>query len=261
MDRLYWHGNAAKTRVLADILTKTADRPGAVVLDYGCGDGGDWPSILADNPGLELIAYDPSSRRRARASERLTELHARIIDTDELLSDGASLRADFIVSFSVFEHVYDRHSYLRTARRHLSDGGLFYLNYDDGHFRSALELDRLQDWPAQMRTVLHNHLAGLLAQVGRVDLYQQRVHRLIADEMVNQCDFEIVDEFYSNLTCFKELHKTLPNELHEEFSRLWVEVEERLNRSFRVEGNLERGDTRNLWDVMPSRTLVLKPRT
>lgn len=254
---MYWPGNAAKMEVLARLVgrLKSRDRP-LKVFDYGCGSGGDWPRILAEVEGFELVGYEPHEKSANEARRRLGG-SARVLSGDSLSS--LDLAADVIVSFSVFEHVHDRPAYLATAKRLLAPGGTFYLNYDDGHFRVALDVDRPGDWMHQGRVLMHNAMAPALARLGRTANYQKRVERADADAMVAAAGLCAEEAFYSNLGSAKALYKGLPEDRRQVFCRAWVDFERKVNETCLFEmPEMERGDTASLWSVMPSRTLVLR---
>lgn len=240
----YWPGNAAKSRVIRHLLARGARR----VFDHGCGSGGPWPAILAAQPDLELIGWDPDTRALATARQRLAGRRARIVDAIPPV-----VEADAIVSLSVFEHVRDRAAYLGLAQRHLAPDGIFYLNYDDGHFRIAFDVDRPGDWPRQLRLCVHN----LLARLGRRRDYQRRVTSAEADRLIEAAGFVVADEWYGNVAALKDLAKTIPPECQDDFQAFWLDVEERLG-AFAATGPLQRGDRCNLWTIMPSRTLLLR---
>lgn len=248
----YWIGNVAKSRVIARLLAD--GRPRLVVFDYGAGRGGDWPAILARHDNIELHAFEPHKASRDELVRQLTGLRA-IIHPD---IEGATLQADAIVSFSVLEHVYDRRRYLAHAKRLLAPAGVFYLNYDDGHFRTSLDLDRHEGFKVAIADYVQHRLAGLWPRVGRIGLYESRVRRSDADRLIKAAGFEIAAERYENLSSFKSLIKTLPDERRQDFTRLWLEVEDRLNSEFRADGPERMGDRVNLWREMGSRTLELR---
>ncbi|MBN1287697.1 MAG: class I SAM-dependent methyltransferase [Anaerolineae bacterium] len=252
--KLYWLGNIAKTKVIDEILRQVGDQD-TLIFDYGCGTGGDWPRILADCANLRMVGYEPNPKSYAAAVNRLRGLRAEVYTGDDL--QNLTFEADFIVSFSVFEHVYDRRQYLQNARRLLAPDGVFYLNYDDGHFRLSLDLGAPRTWPVQMRVWLHNRFAAPLARLGMVGQFQQRVARRDVDRMVSEAGFRILRSFYSNLSSFKGLCKRIPEAQQADFSALWLATEDRLNAEFLSEGPAALGDTANLWQHMGSRTLVL----
>lgn len=254
-DKLYWLGNIAKTRIIGAILDHWGVHRDPLIFDYGCGDGGDWPAILKDHPGIKLVGYEPDRGSADRARERLNGMSATILSTDGL--KRADFRANVIVSFSVLEHVYDKRHYLATAKRLLANDGIFYLNYDDGHFRNQLDLWRPSAWPTALREFIHNLTVVPLATLGVVSSFQRRVLRADIDALVRQMGFETRAVEYDNLLAFKELFKTLPPQRQLEFVRFWSVIEARLNECFLAEGSVSMGDSANLWREMASRTLTL----
>jgi cyclopropane fatty-acyl-phospholipid synthase-like methyltransferase len=253
---LYWIGNAAKTTIVRDILAHLPDEPETLIFDYGCGAGGDWGRVLRDYPQIQLIGYEPNTRSASQAQTRLRDVNARILTGAELA--GLDFKAHVIVSFSVLEHVYDRQGYLQTAKTHLAEDGVFYLNYDDGHFRNVLHLDHPQSWLTDIRIWLHNLTAKPLARLGYISQYQHRVPRTVVDAAVEHAGFRVSQTFYSNLESLKGLCKHIPQDQQAEFARFWLDVEGTLNDRFLAHGTEVYGDSANLWQVMGSRTLVLR---
>jgi len=247
---LYWLGNAAKTKIVSEILAQLIDGQETLIFDYGCGTGGAWRTILQDYHHIKLIGYEPNIQNYNIAKERLKNLNAEILTGDELYSK--TFKAKFIVSFSVFEHVYYRKHYLQTAKKHLDKDGVFYLNYDDGHFRNVIHLHQPHLWAAELKVWAHNLLAKPLAAMGYVSQYQKRVYRSEVDTLIEQTGLQIIRMFYSNLASLKRLHKQISQEKIEEFSQYWLEIEDRLNEEFLTNGSVVLGDTVNLWQVMGS---------
>ena len=68
---LYWLGNVAKTRIVLEVLEQSSGSAPVTIFDYGCGDGGDWPSILRDHPHLRLVAFEPGADSFGKAVKRL----------------------------------------------------------------------------------------------------------------------------------------------------------------------------------------------
>ena len=256
--RLYWTGNAAKAKVIRNILDDPRVQTGQDVLifDYGCGEGGDWKAIMQEFPNLSVIGYDPSRKSVDIAREKLKGERAEFLTDNEL--KHRIFKADFIVSFSVLEHVYDRRRYLQIAKDHLANNGVFYLNYDDGHFRTMLDLTAPRSWLTELRVWLHNLLAAVLARLGWVSQYQERVNRGDIDALIAQLGFQATDVFYSNLGSLKGLHKLISPEKREDFTRMWIAVEDALNEQFLERGASRWGDSANLWQFMGTRTLVLR---
>lgn len=61
-------GNAAKAKILAEIVSEARNRSHVLVFDYGCGEAWYWRPVLEKYPSIELIGYDPdvSAVERAR---------------------------------------------------------------------------------------------------------------------------------------------------------------------------------------------------
>lgn len=251
----YWWGNAAKSHVIAQILTQIRDDRPCVVFDYGCGDGGYWPQILRDYPQIQWWGFEPQTQRRQIAQKRLAGLSAQVVGWEELQT--TQINANFIVSFSVLEHVYHRRQYLEMAQKHLAPQGIFYLNYDDGHFRPLLDVSQPKTWLPTLKVAVHNWVAPLLARVGYLAPFQQRVIQAEIDQLIREMGWQVEQIFYSNLECLKSLIKTLPDAEKSAFTQVWVELETTLNQKFAHTGTEHLGDASNLWTVMPSRTLVL----
>jgi SAM-dependent methyltransferase len=252
-ERLYWHGNSAKCKIIDAILRQVEAGRETLVFDYGCGACKDWPLVLSDYPSVRLIGFDPSAERIRTARARLKGHGAELLTGDEL--SDLHFKADFIVSLSVLEHVRDRRAYLRTAKKHLADHGVLYLNYDDGHFRNYADLSSPRLWPETLKAWLLHALPSM----GRRSSYLRRVRRAAVDRLVDETGFRVEGVFYSNLAALKELCKTLPDEKREPFTRLWVGFEDELNSRFLVEeGEETMGDIANLWRFMGTRTLVLR---
>lgn len=253
---LYWQGNSAKTRIIADLIERANGRE-SVVFDYGCGGAGDWPRVLEDNPHLRLLAYEPHMPSFQLACNRLRGRNAEIFTGDRIAK--LSFKADYIVSFSVFEHVFDRPTFLANAHRLLARDGLFYLNYDDGHFRNLIDLAEPERWFGSVRVWLHNLLARPLALIGNVSSFQQRVTSDDFNQMVLEMGFEVEHEEYHNLICFKDMFKDMDPALQLDFSSFWLRVEAELNARFRCHmATAKKGDRVNLWQQMVSRTFWLR---
>lgn len=252
--KLYWTGNAAKARIIARILEDK--RPGLTVLDYGAGRGGDWPTIMQNHRRLKLVCYEPDESAASMLRSALSGLPARVLTAAEF--ETTQLQADYIVSFSVLEHVLDRRAYLANAKRLLVPDGAFHLNYDDGHFRTALDLDEAREWKLNVTETIRNRVSGLWPHIGRQHLYQSRVRRLDIVRMISAAGLVIAEERYDNLKSLKQLSKTIPPDRMQEFARWWIEAEDRLNQRFRAQTEERMGDDVNLWREMGSRTLVLR---
>ncbi|MDP1927115.1 MAG: class I SAM-dependent methyltransferase [Thiobacillus sp.] len=255
--RLYWLGNAAKSRVIDEILASNPGPEPVTVFDYGCGDGGDWPSILAEHPKLRLVGYEPYVPSCRKARERLRNHAAEILTGNDI--DALPIKADYIVSFSVFEHVVHRAEFLRHAKRILGPNGMFYLNYDDGHFRNLLDVSRPATWMPALRAWGRTAVSRPFAAFGLQSHYQRRVSAVDADRLVVESGFRIERVDYHNLVCLKDLAKAMPESFQQGYAAWWLDSEKQLNEQFHAKLPEKRfGDSSNLWQQMLSRTLCLR---
>jgi SAM-dependent methyltransferase len=255
--RLYWLGNSAKSRVIDEIIKIKPGPEPVTIFDYGCGDGGDWPSILAEHANLRLIGYEPYAPSYRKARERLRNHAADILTGDNI--GAIPVKADYIVSFSVFEHVVHRSEFLRNAKRILAEKGIFYLNYDDGHFRNFLDVSRPATWLPALRAWGRTAVSRPFAALGLQTHYQRRVIAEDVDQLVVESGFHIDRVDYHNLLCLKELSKAMPASLQQRYVAWWLDAEKTLNEQFSSDLAEEQlGDRCNLWQQMLSRTLRLR---
>ena len=250
-----WTGNSAKAKIIWRILAEAAGRS-ILVFDYGCGAASQWRQVLSRHPNLRYVGYDPDERSVESARKALDGLCADVYTGKAI--DELSLEADYVVSLSVFEHILDRVGYLNNAKRFLLRDGTFFLNYDDGHFRNLIDLDRPETWYPALRVWIHNKLSRTLAVAGNITQFQSRVGRFEVDQLVESAGFIRTESFYSNLRDLKELHKNIDVEKRADLMDLWVVLEDALNSGFIKDGSSQWGDKANLWRVMGSRTLVLR---
>jgi len=253
--RFMWTGNSAKAKIIGRILEESDGRS-ILVFDYGCGVAPGWNQVLSSHPNIRYIGYDPDEPSVKLARQSLAGLRADVYTGKSI--HKLSFEADYVISLSVFEHVFDRFGYLKNVKRLLASDGTFFINYDDGHFRISIDPDRPKTWYPALRVWLHNKLSRILAATGNISQFQCRVARSELDKLVERVGFEITESFYSNLRCLKELNKHIDVEKRADLMELWVQLEEELNTRFIKDSGYQWGDSVNLWRVMGSRTVVLR---
>jgi len=108
-----------KWPVIARHVPKT---PGAVLVDFGCGDGAVMQGMAQVNPEAHLVGVDVSGVALEAAAKRLpaAEFHQ--------VTDGgpiplASATADFVLASDVLEHIYDTRNAAAEIGRVLRPGG------------------------------------------------------------------------------------------------------------------------------------------
>ena len=205
-----------RSQVRDRVLHKAMLKPGAVVLDLGCGTG--FLSLEAARivgPGGMVLAVDSSEGAlrvlAGRAEERgLDNLRTLRADVSRLPVDGRTV--DAVVSRSVLCYVSDRAAVLREALRVLKPGGILSI------FEPVLAEEEIScDWGGE--AFLWAKLTGILA--ARHPAYGFRRHDLVRE--VEEAGFEGVDGFtwHAEVTrpfpgmeeALKELRDCMPGEL------------------------------------------------
>ncbi len=260
----YWVGNSAKYRIIKALIHDCSGTQVPMrVLDFGAGDGGDWAKVVRDHPQIELTCFEPNPESNKKLSNLLQGTSARVINFEQLRAHEPQ-HFDRIISFSVFEHVLDRKDYLHTAHRLLAPHGIFYLNYDDGHFRNRLDVGVPRTWKTAVGTYVTNHLSSFKMKHGLSDkaMFYERVAEKDVNQLIEKLGFETKETWYENLEAFKLLAKSIKDsQAKVEFMDFWLEVEKTLNTRFaRPLPSPHLGDSSNLWQVAASKTLALVRR-
>lgn len=135
----YWSGNPpaqsldeAQEAKLDLICKKLQLKPGEKVLDIGCG-WGSFAKFAAEKYGVEVVGITVSKEQVALATELCKGLPVTILLQDYRDVEGMF---DKIVSIGMFEHVGHKNyrTYMRVAKEHLKDDGLFLLHTIGGNF-------------------------------------------------------------------------------------------------------------------------------
>lgn len=201
---------------------------------------------------ISYFGYEPDPTEAGVARQRAAGTSIHIMTRGEFAAlDG---HADVVVSFSVLEHVRDRPAYLRSCQRVLKPGGTVFLSYDDGHFRSRVENDRVESVLVALRAGIRQ----LGSRFRRPASYQRAVAANVLASEIAAAGLRVDKVRYENLGDFKQLAKVNPSDRRANFVAFWIEVEDRLNASFASDGPPFRGDRAGLWQACLTRTLELK---
>ena len=111
------------------------------VLDWGGGEGRFVPSCLSDK---EVVILDVSNEPLLKTK------YSRVSEPPE------SIRFDFIQVCHVLEHVSEPMEFLKNIMRHLSDGGLLYIEVPQD--RPDDDIERFKRNGTKMRHLIHEHL-------------------------------------------------------------------------------------------------------
>lgn len=215
-------GNTAKLYCLELIESWIASREGEIrIVDLGCGAALNFIPLLRKHPRLRYVGIEPSESGAATARKNLEGLDASVIRGSAEEVDAGS--ADIVVSFSVLEHVHDRHGYMRAAARMLDRSGIFVINYDHGHF----VMPTGKWW--QFGSDRWNNIFGpILARFGHVRFFQAMIREGEFRSLASAAGFEIVEEKSFN-TDLKRLFAKIEHEKKDEFMRRWYRFELEMN--------------------------------
>ena len=224
------------------------------VLDLGCGEAGYWESILAAHPNLRLFLYEPDKARLSKARSRV---HG---DNVNFISDLSELSSsfDFIFSFSVLEHVWDKDLFFQQVSNLLEKDGMAVINYDDGHFRSHVYRNRSVFYRAKNR--LKTKLGPVWKILRDYSKFQSPVDPQEVIRLLDKYGLYIAHQEYSLLEDFKKFGKGLSAPENDEIYEALRNLESTLNGIYngKQSGKESLGTHNDLWKVMMSRTLIIK---
>lgn len=209
---LYSPGNTAKEWILRDI-EQTLDDRNIRILDLACGSAWVWEGFLPAHSNVRVLGVDTDAQALEVGRKRYANLPAielRHFDAQHPLEEKSF---DVVVALSAMEHVVDHAAFLRTARDALKPGGVAYLNYDAGHFRSHSLKERLMVPVSQ-----------LLAMIGMEKWYMKQVDDAAFRTIAVQQGFSVEAIRKHNIGKLKGFMKKAPAEAVEE----WYGFEERL---------------------------------
>lgn len=240
---LYERGNAAKQWMLEELDRRFCSRGASAygggqadvrILDLACGDGKKWSAFVESHPAWQIIGVDTDTRA-VRTGESLfagkPQVELRVFDAQRPVEEGTF---DAVVAMSAIEHVVHRPAFLKTVWTALKPGGVAYLNYDAGHFRSS-------DWKERLMVPISQALAVL----GIEGPYMKRVDDAVLRRQAEAQGFRVLGVRKHNLHPLKGFMRGAPDEA----IRAWYGFEDRMGSLFTAE---------QLDTVMWSTTLVLE---
>jgi len=190
------------------------------ILDLGCGAASSWKTFLEKHPNVSYVGFDydrAAVERGRREFAGVGNASLNFGDAQTLSSQG---EFEVVTAFSAIEHVVDRHAFLKTVFASLKSGGIAYLNYDDGHFRSHDLKERIMVPVSQ-----------LLAMVGIQGPYMKHVDDVEFKQQAEQAGFKFLYLRKHNLYPIKGFMRGASTEAVE----AWYAFEERLNELYTPE--------------------------
>jgi len=237
-------GNGAKL-FIRDRIAGRLGQGEPTIVDLGCGNGRQWSWREPRADEVNLMGIEPAAGlvTQARKSFPMWEFHSGTAYDLEPAS------ADIVTSMSVLEHVYRRDKFMRYARACLSPGGIFYLNYDNGHFLDGN--DRLK-----------NLFGPILAKFGVERWYQSPISQDEALDLIENSGFTVVEEFNfhqaANKGFFRDVNKfdCLSDAERSRLARRYVDFETEIQDIVRAHPEIMELLSSNT--VLSSKLFVLK---
>jgi ubiquinone/menaquinone biosynthesis C-methylase UbiE len=216
---IYTSGNAAKQWILTELHGRFGDSAFRI-LDLGCGAAGSWKVFLEMHPQSQYMGFDYD--KQAIAKGRITYEGTKNAELKE--GDAQTLSTetgfDVVTAFSAIEHVVDKPAFLKTVFHALKSGGVAYLNYDDGHFRSNDFKERIMVPVSQ-----------LLGMIGIQGPYMKHVDDEQFKSQAEMAGFKVAMLRKHNLYPIKGFMRGASTEA----VTAWYEFEERLNSLYKPE--------------------------
>jgi 2-polyprenyl-3-methyl-5-hydroxy-6-metoxy-1,4-benzoquinol methylase len=205
--------NMAKQWIFEQLQERFSTHPFRV-LDLACGDGSPWFPFLQTHPQCQYFGFDHDKKRITRAKRQAVGLdHAHFEYGDaQKLADLEPV--DVVTALSALEHVVHLEAFCQTVYHALKPGGLAFLNYDIGHFRSSNPKERLMVPVSQA-----------LAKVGVEGPYMKVVHDETLIELLKKQGFKIQSTRKNNIASLKKEMKGMP----EPVLQAWSHFENQLN--------------------------------
>jgi ubiquinone/menaquinone biosynthesis C-methylase UbiE len=231
------------------------DLEGKKVLDLGCGEAGCWVDVLAKYPSLELFLFEPDPKVLAKAKSRVRGPNVKY-SSDQ--NDIPSAVMDLVTCFSVLEHVWDLKGFFLLVKRVLKSEGQAILNYDDGHFRNYMYLNRSRFF--RFRNSLKTRLYRLWKLLNWYSKYQRPVDAIQLRKIYSSLGFQELRDSYHVIDSFKKVdfpEMSMDEQIKyiELQSALEVLLASVVNRG-ESRSSGERGHSK-LFNIMLSRTVYL----
>ncbi|MEK7655963.1 MAG: class I SAM-dependent methyltransferase [Patescibacteria group bacterium] len=242
---IYERGNAAKQWIFEE-LDRKFGQSSVRVLDLACGDAKKWKSYIAAHSSTRVIGIDTDANAIERGKSLfagVSQIELRVFDAQNFIKIATSQLPprndreelfDAVVAMSAIEHVVDRPAFLKTTWDALRSGGIAYLNYDAGHFRSHDIKERLMVPISQM-----------LAVFGFEGPYMKKVDDGAFRTQAEALGFKVTGMKKYNAQKLKGLMRGAPDDILND----WFAFEDSLNARFTPE---------KLDDYMLSTTLILE---
>jgi hypothetical protein len=251
----YWNGNVAKFEIANEIesIAKATERE-LVVVDLGAGRGGDWDLLAKECPNLRICLWEPHEPTSKYLERRFKgsgiEIHGDF--------NGLQGIADIGTSLSVLEHVEQKMSHFQLVSKVLKKDGIFFMNFDDGHFRySSSNIFSLKEYRLPLAEAWRTTLSGLSKKIIPTNQFQKRVSLEEFLQCVDKSALELISIRFRHLAGIKDASKAIVEfDDQLQFMQEWLNFEQKAE-SLIHQSYGERGIEKS-WDLFATRTAVFK---
>lgn len=216
---IYTAGNAAKQWILSELHQRFGESSYRI-LDLGCGAAGSWKTFIEMHPNASYVGFDYDRAAVQRARQEFSGIKNVSLNVGDAQTLSSQREFDVVTAFSAIEHVVDKMAFLKTVFASLKSGGVAYLNYDDGHFRSHDLKERIMVPVSQV-----------LAMLGIQGPFMKHVDDAEFRSQAEQVGFKFLSARKHNLYPIKGFMRGASTEAVE----AWYAFEERLNELYTPE--------------------------
>jgi hypothetical protein len=254
-ESLYWYGNVAKFEIANQIksIAHSTDRE-LVVVDLGAGRGGDWDLLAAECPNVRICLWEPhgptSKYLEGRFNGTGIEIHRELESLQGIADIGTSL--------SVLEHVDKKISHFQNASNILKKDGIFFMNFDDGHFRySSTNIFSLREYRLPLAEAWRTTLSGYSKKLLPTNRFQKKVSLSEFLRCIDESDLELISMRFRHLAEIKGVSKKVGKpDSQLQFMRNWLDFETRAENA--IAKSNQSSSIETCWELFATRTAVLK---
>lgn len=257
--KLYWFGNVAKFEIANRIGALASGSSKSIeIVDLGAGSGGDWDKLVRDNPRVSVHLWEPHDKYFEGLRSRFKGISRIYVHKD---IDNLTSKFDLGTSLSVLEHVKNPSDHLCAIERLLKPNGLFFMNFDDGHFRKQIAPQGILDLRLTTAEFYRSTISRIIPRLVPTNVYQKRVSQSKIFELIAKSELEIEEIFFNHIGSLKSLiKKSGTDAIDLETMIKWAEFDQTLAKSHTF---ATPNDTaiNVLWKLFSTRTFVLSKKS
>ena len=257
--KLYWFGNVAKFEIANRIGAFASSSSKSIeIVDLGAGSGGDWDKIVSDNPRVTVHLWEPHDEYYEGLKSRFNGISRIHVHKD---IDNFTSKFDLGTSLSVLEHVKNPSDHLSSIKRLLKPNGLFFMNFDDGHFRKQFAPKGILELRLTAAEFYRSTISRIIPRLVPTNIFQKRVSQSKLFELIAKSELEIEEIFFNHIGPLKSFVKRSGTDAIDlETMIKWGEFEEILSKSYTSTTSNDIAIS-VLWKLFSTRTFVLSKKS